>query len=369
MLAVLRRCLMLMILIALLAGCGTSTPPPTPTMVPTEPPTSTPVPPTTTPLSTNTPTSAPTDTPDPTATPLPTNTPAPTATPRPTNTPKPAPTQAVTPKPTNTKAATAPATTGGGVSAKPSNLAISIEQSFNTARGIVSHLNEMASGGGVEVCAPLIAKYQGLHNAPTYDVTGQSTEMQNAYAAYRNGISIVDTQAAKILSCGQNGGPIGALDLGPMQTPLSKAVESFGQAMDMIKLAPGVSTLSPLEDAIVRALHSVDGINGIVNQLISGKGYGGPTQIKAGDAFCTQLVAYHNAIQIYTTDPTGQAPSAQAAYRLYQEAVALYDAEVSSVPKTCMDGVVTAASNPMGNLHMSIANVLSKLYEAQNALK
>ena len=47
------------------------------------------------------------------------------------------------------------------------------------------------------MCAPLIAKYQGLHNAPTYDVTGQSTEMQNAYAAYRNGISIVDTQAGQ----------------------------------------------------------------------------------------------------------------------------------------------------------------------------
>ena len=41
----------------------------------------------------------------------------------------------------------------------------------------------------------------------------------------------------------------------------------------------------------------------------------------------------------------------------------------SSVPKTCMDGVVTAASNSMGNLHKSIANVLSKIYEAQNALK
>ena len=188
-----RRLLLLVVSIALLAGCGTPTPPPTPTAIPTEPPTSTPVPPTTTSVPTNTPI-------PPTNTPQPTDTPAPTATPLPTNTPKPTATKAVTPKPINTKNAAAPVSTGGGVSSKPSTLAASIEQSFNAARGIVSHLNEMASGAGVEVCAPLIAKYQGIHTAPTYDVTGQSTEVQNAYAAYRNGISIVDTLGAKILS-------------------------------------------------------------------------------------------------------------------------------------------------------------------------
>jgi hypothetical protein len=308
----------------------------------------------------------PTNTPAPTATPRPTN----TATSLPTNTPKPTATKAVTPKPTSTKGAAAPGSTGGGVSTKPSNLATSIEQVFNAAQGIVSHLNELASGGGVEVCVPLIAKYQGIHNAPTYDMTGQSTEVQNAYAAYRNGISILDTLGATILSCGQNGEPIGALDLGPMQRPLGQAVNSFGQALDTIKLAPGISTLSPLENAIVRARRSVEGINGIINQLIRDSVYsGGPRQIKAGDAFCTQLVAYHDAIQVYTADPSGQAPAAQAAYQLYQEAVALYEAEVSSVPDTCRTGVVTAASNSMGNLHKSIENVLSKIYEAQNALK
>ena len=227
----------------------------------------------------------------------------------------------------------------------------------------------MASGAGVEVCAPLIAKYQGIHNAPTYDVTGQSTEMQNAYAAYRNGINIVNTLGAKILSCGQNGGPIGALDLGPLQRPMGKAVESFGQARDAIQLAPGVSTLSPLEDAIVRALHSVDGINGIVNQLISGKGYGGPTQIKAGDAFCTQVVAYHNAIPVFTMDPAGQSPSVQAAYQLYQEALNTYQVEVSNFPKACATGEVTVSPVGFGTLHKNIEAVLKKLHQAQAALQ
>lgn len=227
----------------------------------------------------------------------------------------------------------------------------------------------MGSGAGVEVCAPLIAKYQGIHNAPTYDMTGQSTEMQNAYAAYRNGISILDTLGAKILSCGQNGGPIGALDLGPMQRPIGQAVESFGQAWDTIQLSPGVSTLSPLEGAIVRALHSVAGINGIVNQLIGGQGYGGPTQIRAGDAFCTQIVAYHNALQVFTMDTAGQSPSVQAAYQLYQEALNTYQVEVSNFPKACATGTVTVSPLGFGTLHKNIEAVLNKLYQAQAVLK
>ena len=197
-----RRSLALVILIALLTACGGS-PAVTPTLtaVPTDLPTATSIPATATPRPTDPPTATPippTLTAEPTATSLP---PTATQTPVPTNTSTPKPTIAATvaPKPTNTKGAAAPVSTGGGVSSQPSTLQKSIEQSFNAARGIVSHLNEMASGGGVEVCAPLIAEYQGIHNAPTYDVTGQSTEMQNAYAAYRNGINIVNTLGAKIL--------------------------------------------------------------------------------------------------------------------------------------------------------------------------
>jgi hypothetical protein len=58
-----RCCLMLVVIIALLAGC--STPTPAPTAVPTEPPTSTPVPPTATPVPTDTPAPTPTATPEP----------------------------------------------------------------------------------------------------------------------------------------------------------------------------------------------------------------------------------------------------------------------------------------------------------------
>jgi hypothetical protein len=227
----------------------------------------------------------------------------------------------------------------------------------------------MVNGGGVEVCTPLIAKYQGLHNAPTYDVTGQSTEMQNAYAAYRNGINMVDTQGAKILSCGQNGGPIGALDLGLMQPPLSKAVESFGQAMDMIKLAPGVSTLSPLEDAIVRALRAVGGVGDAANKMLPNQWESSGGRVAATDPRCIEAINSHNALPSFTLDSAGQPASVQAAYQLYQEALNTYQVEVSNFPKACAAGEVTVSPVGFGTLHKNIEAVLQKLHQAQAALK
>lgn len=367
MFAAFRPVLILAVLMTTLAACGTSTLQPTSTVVPTKPPTSTSVPPMATSAPTTTP--FPTNTPRPTATSRPTETPAPTDTPLPTNTPKPAPTKAVTPKPTNTKGAVVPPLSGGGVSSQPSKLEKSIEQSFNTAQGIVSVLNQMSSGGGVELCAPLIEKYQGIHNAPTYDMTGQSTEMQNAYAAYRNGINTLDTQGAKILSCGQNGGPIGALDLGVMQHPLGKAVESLGQALDTIKLSPGISTLSPLEDAIVRALRAVGGVGDAVNKMLPNQWGPARGRIAATDPRCVEAINSHNAIPAFTMNPAGQPASVQAAYQLYQEALNLYQVEVSNFPKACAAGEVAVSPVGFGTLHKNIEAVLKKLHQAQAALK
>ena len=363
MFAVSRRCLMLVILIAMLAGCGTSTSQPTPTVVPTEPPTSTPVPPTATPLPTNTPI-------PPTNTPAPTNTPIPTATPLPTNTPKPAPTKAVTPKPTNTKSAAAPVSTGGGVSSNPSTLQTSIDQSFNAAQGVVSLLNQMSSGGGVELCIPLIQKYQSIHNAPTYDVSGQSNEMQQAYGAYRNGISLLDTRATLIVGCGQGGGSIGRLELGSVHSTATQAADSFAQAQNVLKQFLDMSTMSPLENAIVRALHAIGGVGDAANKMMPNK-FWGPNnrRIAATDSRCVEAITSHNAIPSFTMDTTGQPASVQTAYQLYQEALNLYQVDVSNFPKSCVAGEVTVSPVGMSALHDNIVNILDKLTEAQNALK
>jgi len=213
------------------------------------------------------------------------------------------------------------------VSSKPSTLATSIEQSFNTALGIVSHLNEMASGGGVEVCAPLIAKYQGLHNAPAYDMTGQSTEMQNAYAAYRNGISIMDTQGPKILSCGQNGGPIGALDLGPMQRNVSKSIESFGTARDWTQRAVTISAGSSLIDAVKRVQTAISQID------LTYQRAGSSTQE------CDPFINEHNVlVNAPTYDVSTEPAHVQSAYGLYRQGIELTLSKSSTVVEMCNRG-------------------------------
>jgi hypothetical protein len=358
------------VLLGVLAACSTPTPPPpTSTAVPTEPPTSTPVPPTATLLPTNTSTLAPTNTPAPTATPRPTDTPVPTATPLPTYTPKPAPTKAVTPKPTNTKGVTAPVSTGGGVSSKPSTLQKSIEQSFNTTQGIIAALDQMIAGGGVELCAPLIEKYQSIHNAPTYDVSGQSNEAQQAYAAYRDGISLLDSRADIILSCGQGGGSISALNLGLVRYPVGQAANSFAQALEALKREPGVLALSPLEDAIVRAIRAVGGVGDAANKMMSNQWESSGGRIAATDPRCVEAINSHNAIPSFTMDPTGQPASVQAAYQLYQEALNLYQVEVNNFPKACAAGEVAVSPVGFGTLHKNIEAVLQKLHQAQAALK
>ena len=154
-----------------------------------------------------------------------------------------------------------------------------------------------------------------------------------------------------------------------MQRPLGKAVESFGQALDMIKLAPGISTLSPLEDAIVRALRAVGGVGDAVNKLLPNQWGPANGRIAADDPRCVEAINSHNAIPSFTMDPAGQPASVQAAYQLYQEAMNTYQVEVSNFPKACAAGEVTVSPVGFGTLNKNIKVVLEKLYQAQAALK
>jgi hypothetical protein len=323
MVTVVRRFLMLVAIIVLLTGC--STPTPTPTVVPTEPPTATPVPPTATPVPTNT-SIPPTDTPEPTATPRPTNTPAPTATPLPTNTPKPAPTKVVTPQPTNTRAAAV--STGSGVSSQPSTLQKSIEQVISTAQGITGLLDQMLGGGGVELCAPLIEKYQGVHNAPTYDVSGQNYEMQQAYAAYRNGINILETQSGMILGCGQSGGPLGALDNGKIHIQLNKVMDAFGQAHDWVQRAVPISAARSLSEAVQR-------VQLAISQLDLAYQHAGSGQMQECDPFINEYNVLANAPAF---DVSAESANIQNAYSLYRQGIDLAMSKSFTVVDMCNRG-------------------------------
>ncbi len=318
------RCFLLyVVLAALLVACNTPTPPQTLIAVPTEPPTATLVPPTATPLPTTTYTPLP-----PTDTPAPIATPAPTMPPEPTKTPTKAvsstPKATAVPKPTNTRGAAVP---GGMVSSQPSTLQKSIEQSINTGQAMVSLLDQMRVGG-VELCAPLIEKYQSLHLAPTYDLGGQSGEMQKAYALYRQAIDTVDARAGTILGCGHGAGPIGGMELGLTRTTVSQAVNMLGQASDWTKRAMTVSSESPLVDAVTRIRTAISQISLSFQRILVGR-----------DEPCEPFVAEYNVLNSAPTyDVSAQPANVQNAYALYRRGIELALSKAAAVVEVCNKG-------------------------------
>lgn len=186
----------------------------------------------------------------------------------------------------------------------------------------------MISGGGVENCAPLIAQYQSIQHAPTYDMTGQVSELQQAYAAYRNGISILETRGATLLSCGQNGGPISSLDLGPVNTTLTKSVDAFGQARDWAKRAVPIAPNSSLVDAARRVLTAISQIGLAYQRAGSGQ-----------TEECDPFIHEHNIlVNAPTFDVSAEPSNVQNAYALYREGIDLVVAKSAVVVDMCNRG-------------------------------
>ncbi len=309
-----------LILSLAMTACTGATPAPEPTAVPstaTSEPTATAVPPTATPV-------PPTDTPVPTATSTstpvpPTNTPAPTNTPRPTDTSTPAPTKVVTPKPTATKGV---ASSGGGVSSKPSSLAQSAQQGLDTVLNMTGILDQMLSGGS-ELCLSLQQKFQSIVNAPQYDVNNQPPEMQQAYGLYRQAIDVVNSQSETIADCGKGGGTIGRNNLGALHRLFAQAATLFGQALDLTKRAGGVSAGMPLVDAVSR-----------VRAAMSYLG-----KVFQGGGLCQPFVAEYNIlVNAPSYDVGAQPPNVQTAHSLYRRAIEIALPQIQLAVDVCNKG-------------------------------
>ncbi len=216
-----RCCLLFVVVIALLSGCVSATPAPAPTVVPTDPPTATPVPPTPTSLPTSTPTATPlpptaTLVP-PTATKVPpTDTPAPTA----TATRKP-----ITVTPRNTSTPKPPA-------APP--LADAVRKTLTQVESLGGALDRLY-GGSVEACRPFMADYNGVANSPQYDVAAQPANIQGAYAAYRQAISVVVDKVGAIAEiCQKGGGAPGRLSFDVARMAINDAGSTLTGALNAL---------------------------------------------------------------------------------------------------------------------------------------
>ncbi len=353
---VLVRLSSLLVIAGLLASCASPTPAPAPTAVPptaTSEPTATPVPPTDTPIPTATSTSTPVP---------PTNTPAPTNTPRPTNTSTPAPTKVVTPKPTNTKA---PVVNTGGVSSQPSTVQKSVQQTFDTVHDMLSVLDQMQTGGGAELCAPLLAKYQSVSAAPVYDVSGQPAAVQQAYDLYRSAISSIDTRAALFLDCDKTGEVISGLNWSETRRLVDKALGLLGQAVQKLINLSNQTTMSPIAAAIARFRTSLDGIAGVLDQHL---GAHWQTPLRGRDPDCAELRSHHAAIQPQEFDVTGQPQSVVNAYQAYRQALDNYTSKISGVAGMCANPDYELNPRPMSYIRTDLLNIIISVKAAQQTL-
>ena len=98
-------------------------------------------------------------------------------------------------------------------------------------------MDRIYHGSGGEACAPFLADYGGVVNAPEYDISAQPANVQGAYALYRQAVALI-TDKVRFISdvCTKGGGNVGKLafdvgrtDIGTAASMLTNALSQLGQ--------------------------------------------------------------------------------------------------------------------------------------------
>ncbi len=127
-----------------------------------------------------------------------------------------------------------PVATVPRVTATPSTppLADAIQRSLKQVQSLGGAQDRLYAGGGSEACAPLLDDYYGLVKAPTYDMSQQPPNVQNAYGLYRQAVALVVDKFGVFRSiCEGGGGTIGALDFDVARTTVNRASDLLYQAL------------------------------------------------------------------------------------------------------------------------------------------
>jgi hypothetical protein len=128
---------------------------------------------------------------------------------------------------------TAPQPTTAGVSA--SALLNAIVKARLAAEDVGGALDRLYGGSGAEGCGPLLADYATIAKAPTFDVSAQSPNVQNAYGLYRQGVELLIVRLAPIAKvCLGGGGGIGKLDFDMARTAINDGASLLTQAQNAI---------------------------------------------------------------------------------------------------------------------------------------
>jgi hypothetical protein len=90
-------------------------------------------------------------------------------------------------------------------------------------------------GGRAGSCAELQANYQTIVNGPTYDVSAQPANVQQAYSTYRQTIAIIVERISPYdQMCSGGGGRVGKLAFDVARGKINEVASMLAEAYNMI---------------------------------------------------------------------------------------------------------------------------------------
>ena len=114
-------------------------------------------------------------------------------------------------------------------------LLATVQETLNHVHLIGGSMDRIYDRGEPEACAPLLTDYFAVVNAPTFDVSGQPSNVQGAYGLYREAIAIIADKISKIRDiCESGGGVIGDLDFSVARMAINDAGDRLGTALGML---------------------------------------------------------------------------------------------------------------------------------------
>ena len=114
-------------------------------------------------------------------------------------------------------------------------LRASVQETLLHVQAIGGAMDRIYREGRPEACAPFLADYYAVVSAPTFDVSGQPSNVQGAYGLYREAIAIIVDKVSKIRDiCESGGGVIGDLDFNVARTAINDAGDRLGAALGML---------------------------------------------------------------------------------------------------------------------------------------
>jgi hypothetical protein len=238
-------------------------------------------------------------------------------------------------------------------------------------------LNQLLDGHA-DLCPPMLQTFNSLIVAPTYDMNGQSANVQHAYTLYRGAIDQLNTLGERLRTCGQSGsGTIGRNQLNPIIPLAGDATNQLAQAWELVRYEVNTSSTDsqtgPLVSAVRQVMYNSDALGGFKSRpsrytTATPVWWPFPTDVKSFP--CDEYRAtYERIASAPTFEVSTQSANTQAAYDKYLKAVSTMLEVARPVYEICgrQEGTITSKMMlDLGNFASIAHELLSQAFQLLN---